>query len=88
MVLVGYDSSNDLQYYYIKDSQIISAGKNVGGIVGKKLSNTSVMYSAGYNLTVEGDSNVGGIIGSGNAKINHTYINADIKIIQIRQVDL
>ena len=78
--IVGYDSSNDLQYYYIKDSQIISAGKNVGGIVGKKLSNTSVMYSAGYNLTVEGDSNVGGIIGSGNAKINHTYINADIKV--------
>ena len=78
--IVGYDSGNNLQYYYIKDSQIISAGKNVGGIVGKKLSNTSVMYSAGYNLTVEGDSNVGGIIGSGNAKINHTYINADIKV--------
>ena len=78
--IVGYDSSNDLQYYYIKDSQIISAGKNVGGIVGKKLSNTSVMYSAGYNLTVEGDSNVGGIVGSGNAKINHAYINANIKV--------
>ena len=78
--IVGYDSGNNLQYYYIKDSQIISAGKKVGGIVGEKLSNTSVIYSAGYNLTVEGDSNVGGIIGSGNAKINHTYINADIKV--------
>ena len=78
--IVGYDSGNDLQYYYIKDSQIISAGKKVGGIVGEKLSNTSVIYSAGYNLKVEGDSNVGGIVGSGNAKINHAYINADIKV--------
>ena len=78
--IVGYDSGNDLQYYYIKDSQIISAGKKVGGIVGEKLSNTSVIYSAGYNLKVEGDSNVGGIVGSGNAKINHAYINANIKV--------
>ena len=78
--IVGYDSGDNLQYYYIKDSQIISAGKKVGGIVGEKLSNTSVIYSAGYNLKVEGDSNVGGIVGSGNAKINHAYINADIKV--------
>ena len=31
-------------------------------------------------MKIEGDNNVGGILGSGNAKLNNNYINADIKV--------
>ena len=78
--IVGYDSGNKIQYFYIRDSQIISAGKNIGGLFGMKLSNSNISSSAGYNLKIEGDNNVGGILGSGNAKLNNNYINADIKV--------
>ena len=78
--IVGYDDGNTVNYYYIRDSQIISAGKNVGGLFGIKLSNTYISSSAGYNLKIEGDNNVGGILGRGNAKLNNNYINADIKV--------
>ena len=58
-------------YSYVKDSQVISKGINVGGIVGKSTTGISQVYAE--NVLVDGYANVGGL--AGYAKTGYIYSN-------------
>ena len=77
--IIGWDGANLVRYLYAYDTKIENEGINAGGLIGLKDSGHQITYSVGYNLSVSGSRNVGGVIGSGNAKIQKCYINANVK---------
>ena len=76
---IGNDASNYITNIYVCNTTIKSTGNDVGGLIGRKSYHSRVELSVGYNLSISGSRNVGGVIGSGNAKIQKCYINANIE---------
>ena len=77
---VGY-STYPIEYSSIENSEIISKGKNVGGIAG--YFNNWLYNSYVKDTKVEGLSEVGGIAGQmAGANVYNTYTNVEVRAIE------
>ena len=74
----GYQN-NYIKYCAVENSEIISNGETVGGIVGYSYAR-EILNSYVKDTKVEGTSKVGGIVGEkANYSVYNTYTNAEIR---------
>ena len=79
--ITGYQVHQSVRYCSVENSEIISNGQDVGGIVGH--SEREIYNSYVKDTKVEGASKVGGIVGEKVANyIYNTYTNAEVRAIE------